>query len=93
MKSRKELSIRYYGLNHFGWWTDIRDKDGNDLMPAIQKHVKEHGYITPAELEGKGRRGSGSKLGAHIRKSQRSLSIGSKNLAEYLFEVLLIPAR
>ena len=54
MKSRKELSIRYYGLNHFGWWTDIRDKDGNDLMPAIQKHVKEHGYITPAELEGKG---------------------------------------
>jgi maltose-6'-phosphate glucosidase len=54
MKSRKELSIRYYGLNHFGWWTDIRDKDGNDLMPAIQKHVKEHGYLTPAELEGKG---------------------------------------
>jgi len=54
MKSRKELSVRYYGLNHFGWWTDIRDKDGNDLMPAIQKHVAEHGYITPAELEGKG---------------------------------------
>jgi maltose-6'-phosphate glucosidase len=37
LKSRKEMVVRYYGLNHFGWWTDIRDKDGNDLMP---KHVK-----------------------------------------------------
>lgn len=52
LKSRKEMTVRYYGLNHFGWWTDIRDKDGNDLMPAIKKHVAEHGYVTPGELEG-----------------------------------------
>ncbi len=52
LQSRKDMTVRYYGLNHFGWWTDIRDKDGNDLMPEIQKHVKQHGYVTPSELEG-----------------------------------------
>lgn len=44
LKSRKEMVIRYYGLNHFGWWTDIRDKAGNDLMPQIKEHVAKHGY-------------------------------------------------
>jgi len=52
LDSRKEMDVRYYGLNHFGWWTDIRDKDGNDLMPKIKEHVAEHGYVTPAELDG-----------------------------------------
>lgn len=53
LSSRKEMTVRYYGLNHFGWWTDIRDKDGNDLMPKIQEYVAKHGYVTPEELEGK----------------------------------------
>lgn len=44
LKSRKEMSVKYFGLNHFGWWSDIRDKDGNDLMPAIKKHVEEYGF-------------------------------------------------
>lgn len=52
LESRKDMTIRYYGLNHFGWWTDIRDKDGNDLMPKLREWVAEHGYVTPAELEG-----------------------------------------
>lgn len=42
---RKDMTVRYYGLNHFGWWCDIRDPEGNDLMPRIKAHVKEHGYI------------------------------------------------
>ncbi len=42
---RKDMEVRYYGLNHFGWWCDIRDKKGNDLMPQIKAHVKEHGYV------------------------------------------------
>lgn len=42
--SRKNFDVRYYGLNHFGWWTSIRDKEGNDLMPAIQKYTAEKGY-------------------------------------------------
>ena len=42
--SRKEMVVRYYGLNHFGWWSDVRDLDGNDLMPKIKEYVLEHGY-------------------------------------------------
>lgn len=45
LASRKELVVRYYGLNHFGWWTDIRDKAGNDLMPKIKEHVAKNGYV------------------------------------------------
>ena len=52
LESRKDMVIRYVGLNHFGWWTDIRDKAGNDLMPKLKEHVKQHGYIPQAEVEG-----------------------------------------
>lgn len=45
LKSRKEMRVRYYGLNHFGWWDRIEDLNGNDLMPTIRAHVAEHGYV------------------------------------------------
>ncbi|WP_392563783.1 6-phospho-alpha-glucosidase [Orbus wheelerorum] len=45
LKSRKEMRVRYYGLNHFGWWSRIEDLQGNDLMPKIIDHVKKYGYI------------------------------------------------
>ncbi len=51
LKSRKDMVIRYYGLNHFGWWTDIRDKEGNDLMPALREKVEKVGYNVPIEGE------------------------------------------
>jgi len=51
LKSRKEMVVRYYGLNHFGWWTDIRDLNGNDLMPQIKEHVAEYGYSPKADTE------------------------------------------
>lgn len=44
LESEDDIVERYYGLNHFGWWTEIYDKDGNDLMPALKEHVKEWGY-------------------------------------------------
>lgn len=50
LKSRKEMVVRYFGLNHFGWWTDIRDKQGNDLMPALREKVAKVGYNV--EIEG-----------------------------------------
>ena len=50
LKSRKEMEVRYYGLNHFGWWTDIRDHAGNDLMPQIKEHVAKYGYSLKEEL-------------------------------------------
>ena len=39
-----DLDISYFGLNHFGWWTQVKDKDGNDLMPALKEYVKVNGY-------------------------------------------------
>lgn len=44
LNSRAEMETRYYGLNHFGWWTSVTDKKGNDLMPKIKEHVAKHGY-------------------------------------------------
>lgn len=49
LSGRKEMDVKYYGLNHFGWWFDIRDKEGKDLMPALKKHVAEHGYVVNPE--------------------------------------------
>ncbi|ALB27905.1 6-phospho-alpha-glucosidase [Companilactobacillus heilongjiangensis] len=43
-KDRNDLVFRYYGLNHFGWWTDVRDKQGNDLMPQLKEYVSKNGY-------------------------------------------------
>ncbi len=50
LNSRKEMDVRYFGLNHFGWWTDIRDKKGNDLMPALKEHIAKMGYVEDEDL-------------------------------------------
>ena len=50
LNSRKEMKVRYYGLNHFGWWTDIRDLDGNNLMPFLKAHVAKYGYAPAPEM-------------------------------------------
>lgn len=44
LKEWQELDFSYYGLNHFGWFTAISDKEGNDLMPQIKKHVSVNGF-------------------------------------------------
>lgn len=49
LESRKELVVRYFGLNHFGWWTSITDKSGKDLMPQLKDWVSEHGYESNTE--------------------------------------------
>ncbi|PAD62516.1 6-phospho-alpha-glucosidase [Bacillus siamensis] len=51
LSSRKEMKVRYYGLNHFGWWTSITDREGNDLMPKLKEHVREYGYVPKTEVE------------------------------------------
>lgn len=43
LESRKEMIVRYYGLNHFGWWNSITDQEGNDLMPELIDYVSQHG--------------------------------------------------
>lgn len=49
LESYKDMEVRYYGLNHFGWWEAIRDKDGNDLMPKLKEYVAEKGYLPPGD--------------------------------------------
>ena len=51
LESRKEMDVRYFGLNHFGWWSSIHDKKGNDLMPKIQKYMLENGFFVEDNSE------------------------------------------
>lgn len=50
-KTRKDLDIRYYGLNHFGWFTEVKDKEGNDLMSEIKEYVKTNGYYVKGDTK------------------------------------------
>lgn len=42
-KDRKEMDIRYFGLNHFGWWTSIKDADGNEYIDKLIEHQLKYG--------------------------------------------------
>jgi maltose-6'-phosphate glucosidase len=51
-KDRADIVTRYYGLNHFGWWTDVRSAStGEDLMPKLREYVKENGYLVQSDIE------------------------------------------
>ena len=37
-KTPQDLDVRYYGLNHFGWWTSVKGKDGtvkSRIVPTL----------------------------------------------------------
>ncbi|HEK9986227.1 6-phospho-alpha-glucosidase [Streptococcus equi] len=38
-KDLRDLTFKYFGLNHFGWWTNIYDENGNDLLPILREDV------------------------------------------------------
>ena len=40
----------YFGLNHFGWFTNIYDENGVDIVPEIKGLVYTKGFI-PADAE------------------------------------------
>ena len=42
-KDRKEMDVRYFGLNHFGWWTSIKDKYGNEYIDKLVEHQLKYG--------------------------------------------------
>lgn len=42
-KDRKEMDVRYFGLNHFGWWTSIKDADGNEYIDKLIEHQLQYG--------------------------------------------------
>lgn len=44
-KTRQELEPRYFGLNHFGWFTHLYDKQtGEDYMPLVKEKLM-HGKV------------------------------------------------
>lgn len=47
----KDLEVNYFGLNHFGWWTSVKDKEGNDLMPMLREYISENGYLNQIEVD------------------------------------------
>ena len=50
-KDPKDLDVRYYGLNHFGWWTSVKGKDGTDYTPQLIDYVSKNGYLTAKAIE------------------------------------------
>ncbi|WP_018664468.1 6-phospho-alpha-glucosidase [Heyndrickxia acidiproducens] len=50
-KEPKDLDVRYFGLNHFGWWTSVKDKEGHEYLPEIREYVSKHGYLTKVEVD------------------------------------------
>ncbi|MBX8937425.1 6-phospho-alpha-glucosidase [Enterococcus gilvus] len=50
-KTPEELEVRYFGLNHFGWWTSVKDKEGHEYIDQICDYVSEHGYLTQIEVD------------------------------------------
>ncbi|WP_077611046.1 6-phospho-alpha-glucosidase [Clostridium sp. Marseille-P2415] len=46
-KKRKDLDPKYFGLNHFGWFTHIYDKEtGEDYLPKLKEILK-----TPVDVQ------------------------------------------
>ncbi len=39
-----DLRARYFGLNHFGWFTEIFDTEGNDYFEQLKTYFKDHGF-------------------------------------------------
>ena len=50
-KQPKDLDVRYFGLNHFGWWTSVKDKEGHEYINQLRDYVAEHGYLTQVEVD------------------------------------------
>lgn len=50
-KEPQDLEVDYFGLNHFGWWTSVRDKEGNDYTQELIDYVSKYGYLTQEEVD------------------------------------------
>lgn len=50
-KKPEDLEVSYFGLNHFGWWTSVKDKEGCEYIDQIRDYVAENGYLTQTEVD------------------------------------------
>jgi alpha-galactosidase/6-phospho-beta-glucosidase family protein len=45
---KDEIEVDYFGLNHFGWFTDVYVK-GESRMKELREYMSEHGLVTPEQ--------------------------------------------
>lgn len=45
-----ELEPVYFGLNHFGWFTNLYDNNGKDLLPELREIILKDGFA-PVDAE------------------------------------------
>ncbi len=43
LSSWRDIDPMYFGLNHFGWFTKIYDKQGRDRLPELREMILDHG--------------------------------------------------
>jgi maltose-6'-phosphate glucosidase len=48
--NHREFEPIYFGLNHFGWFTNLYDKKGVDLLPKLREMILTNGF-RPADFE------------------------------------------
>ena len=46
--NRREILPQYIGLNHFGWFTKLKDRQGTDLLEILRKKISTDGFL-PAD--------------------------------------------
>ena len=50
LNSRYDMTVRYFGLNHFGWYPSINNKEGNELFSGMKEYIAEKGFVVEAIL-------------------------------------------
>ena len=45
---RQDIIPEYVGLNHFGWFTRLTDREGNDLLSPLRERILSDGFL-PAD--------------------------------------------
>ncbi|PFJ15007.1 6-phospho-alpha-glucosidase [Bacillus cereus] len=46
--AKDEIEVDYFGLNHFGWFTDVYVQ-GESRMDELREYMSEHGLVTPEQ--------------------------------------------
>ncbi len=41
---QENLRARYFGLNHFGWFTALKDVDGRDYFDTLRTYLRDHDF-------------------------------------------------
>lgn len=41
---QENLRARYFGLNHFGWFTALKDVDGTDYFQRLRAYLRDHDF-------------------------------------------------